>query len=84
MTTPLIGDASDRPIELAKGKRVNYWTVEQWLDYLRRNPDATLPAGVGGAIVAHFVGPGKFTVDLLSGPNARPFPVVERGTPVGQ
>lgn len=54
MTTPLLGDSSDRQIELAKAKRINGGTIPEWIDWLTRNPDATLPAGVGGALVAHF------------------------------
>lgn len=52
--TPAIPDSSDRVIEFAVGKRVVGWTVEEWIAFLDRNPDATLPAGVGGALVKHF------------------------------
>lgn len=40
----------------SRSRRVGNWTVEQWLAYLERNPDATLPSGVGWAIVEHLRG----------------------------
>lgn len=51
---PLIGDSSDRTIELSKAKRIQGWTVEEWVAFVRRHPDATLPGGVGGAIVESY------------------------------
>ena len=52
--TPAIPDGSDRDIRLAHGKRIHGWTVVEWIAYFDRNPDATAPGGVAGAIVLHF------------------------------
>lgn len=64
--TPIMPDSSDRVIEMSKAARVSGWYVDRslvpaddaiaaamptWIEFLERNPDATLPNGVGGAIV---------------------------------
>lgn len=54
MTTPAIPDSSDRVISLASGKRIQGATVPEWLQWITRNPDCSLPSGVGGALLAHF------------------------------
>lgn len=50
-TLPLIGDSSDKSISLAASTRIQGWTVDEWIAFLERKPDATLPGGVGGALV---------------------------------
>jgi hypothetical protein len=54
---PIMGDGSDKEISLATAKRIHGWTVEQWIDYVRRNPDCTVPGGVACAIVTRLTPP---------------------------
>jgi hypothetical protein len=53
---PLAPDPADKGADQfqprATARRTGGWTVQQWIDYLRRHPDATLPSGVGGSLVA--------------------------------
>lgn len=69
MTLPVMPDSSDRVIELAKAQRVGGWYIDRslvpidkpveqamptWLEFIKANPDCTLPGGVAGALVAFF------------------------------
>ena len=59
--TPLLGDSSDKVIDLSKGgvnregqRTFHGWTIREWVDFLHRQPDATLPNGVGKALVDYY------------------------------
>lgn len=51
---PILGDASDKIIDLSKAPRIQGWTVERWIEFIKEHPDCTLPGGVAGAIVRLF------------------------------
>jgi hypothetical protein len=52
----LAPDPADKGADQFKAQpslhRVGDWTLEQWLDWLARYPDAALPSGVGGMLAA--------------------------------
>lgn len=51
---PILGDASDKEIDLSKAPRIQGWTVERWIEFIQEHPNCTLPGGVAGAVVAAY------------------------------
>ncbi len=37
--------------------KIQGWDVEKWIAYIERNPNATLPSGVGSMIIRWFTEP---------------------------
>jgi hypothetical protein len=55
MTAPrkeaAIPDASDKEIRYDKNEFIQGWRIDKWVDYIKRNPNCTLPSGVGAKLV---------------------------------
>lgn len=68
---PAIPDSSDKPIDLSQGGVMNRegqrlfhgWTIREWVEFLHRQPNATLPNGVGKALVDYY----EHTIDRVTG-----------------
>jgi hypothetical protein len=54
-TEQAMPDGSDKPNELSRNMRnLHGWSIEEWIAAIKRQPERTLPNGVGGALVAYY------------------------------
>lgn len=58
-TEQKIGDPAENHRSISRNaSRLHGWTIQKWIDYIRhREPECTLPGGVGGALVNYLVEP---------------------------
>jgi hypothetical protein len=54
MDQPKIPDPAEMYKGLAGKDKISSWTAEQWIDFVERHPDCTLPGGVAKMILDHF------------------------------
>lgn len=46
-----IPDPAEGKIEPHKQKYIKGWTIDKWIAFIKRNPECTLPSGVGHRLV---------------------------------
>jgi hypothetical protein len=53
--TQKIGDPAENHVAYNPEKKFYHgWTVERWIQFVAKNPDCTLPGGIGRAIIAYY------------------------------
>jgi hypothetical protein len=54
MDQPKIPDPAEMYKGLAGKDKISSWDAMQWIEFINRHPDCTLPGGVAMMIVSHY------------------------------